>query len=65
VEHSTVNRWALKLLPVLEKGVSPPQAPRRYELARRRDLHRMIANGQMNDDGVDRTPAEQFYSLDE
>lgn len=35
VDHSTVHRWAIKLLPVLEKAFSPPQTPRRQELARR------------------------------
>jgi transposase-like protein len=38
VDRSTVHRWAIKLLPVLE-GVSPPQATRWKELENVRDIH--------------------------
>ncbi|MGF6744540.1 transposase-like protein [Paraburkholderia sp. MM5482-R1] len=33
VDHSTVHRWAIKVLPVSGEGVSPPKASRRSELA--------------------------------
>jgi transposase-like protein len=39
VDHSTVHRWAIKLLPVLEKAFSPPQAAGWQELAHGRDVH--------------------------
>ena len=38
VDHSTVHRWALtQAAPDAGESVSPPQTPRRQELARRRD----------------------------
>jgi transposase-like protein len=33
VDHSTVHRWAVKRLPVLEKHLSPPQTHGGQELA--------------------------------
>jgi putative transposase len=39
VDHSTVHRWAVKLLPVLEKSVPPPQVAGWQELADGRDVH--------------------------
>jgi transposase-like protein len=39
VDHSTVHRWAIKLLPILEIGVPTHQAQGREELADGRDLH--------------------------
>ena len=39
VDHATVHRWAIKMLPVLGRGVSPAQACGRIELADGRDLH--------------------------
>lgn len=39
VDHSTVHRWALKLLPVLEKLFRRRKAPVRQELAHGRNVH--------------------------
>jgi hypothetical protein len=39
VDHATVHRWALKILPCSGDGVSPTQAPGWLLLARGRDLH--------------------------
>ncbi|EEA02807.1 Transposase-like protein [Burkholderia sp. H160] len=33
VDHSTLHRWAMKLLPGAGESVSPPQAPGRRKLA--------------------------------
>ena len=68
VDHSTVHRWAIKVLPVLEKAF------RRHKKAVGRsslcahpvERHRTNAyarQGPMEDCGIGCTRAEQFHSL--
>jgi putative transposase len=32
VDHSSINRWAIRFLPLAGKGFPEPQAPSRYQL---------------------------------
>jgi len=38
IDHSTLHRWSMKMLPVLAAAFPPAQVPRRQELANGRDL---------------------------